>query len=256
MSSLGKEKAGAHKKKSLTRTSQRWQQVPGSFDALHAGQLFPSDNRWGIPVLQSQAVCVPDWLVPYRQKIRCTDTLDDGAVHFFLDDYRFESVWNRPKKGLQALHPYATVLTPDFSLYRDWPLTLQLWNTYRNRWCGCLWQSEGFCVIPTVSWSSAESYAFCFAGIPQRSVVAVGSVGVNFSDPLTESLFVSGFQEMLKQLEPRVVLSYGPLPERCHDLAGQVSAPNSAEIRTYPTRWTNIRAARQNKTMRSFVLER
>ena len=221
----------------MTRTSHRWQSQPGSFDTLHANQLFPSDNTWGIPVLQHTSVSrAPDWLVPYRQRIRAHESLTDGCVHFFLDDYRFETVWNRPVKALAALAPYQTLLTPDFSLYRDWPPTLQLWNVYRNRWCGRFWQEEGFTVIPTVSWSTAVSYNFCFLGVPRRSVVAVSAVGVNLEAPLAYRLFVDGFVEMVRRLEPLMVLSYGHLPPVCHELA---------EIVSYPTRWTNIRAARR-----------
>ncbi len=223
-----------------TRTSHRWQGKPGNFDTLHAASLFPANNAYGIPDLRHTPLSqVPGWLVPYRQRIRANEPLDDGAVHFFLDDYRFETVWSRPQKALSALAPYQTVLTPDFSLYRNWPLTLQLWNTYRNRWCGRFWQEEGYFVIPTVSWSTAVSYEFCFLGIPRRSVVAVSAVGVALQWPLEYQLFVDGFREMVKRLEPMVVLAYGRLPAICHELA---------EIITYPTRWTNIRAARRRES--------
>ncbi len=223
-----------------TRTSHRWQSQPGNFDALHAGQLFPSSNAYGIPDLQHTSIeRIPAWLVPYRQRIRINEPLDDGAVHFFLDDYRFEKVWNRPRQALSALSPYQTVLTPDFSLYRDWPLMLQLWNTYRNRWCGRFWQEQGFTVIPTISWSTAVSYDFCFLGVPRRSVVAVSSVGVNLKSPLEYQLFVDGFMEMVQWLEPMVVLAYGRLPVVCHELV---------EIIAYPTRWMSIQAARKNGT--------
>ncbi len=221
----------------MTRTSHRWQSKPGRFDALHAQQLFPSDNEWGMPLLRHTAAGrVPAWLVPYRQRIRANEPLDDGAVHFFLDDYRFEMVWSRPNKALEALAPYQTLLSPDFSLYRDWPLMLQLWNTYRSRWCGRFWQEQGFTVIPTVSWSTAESYDFCFLGVPRRGIVAVSAVGVNLDAPLEYRLFVDGFMEMVQRLQPQVVLSYGRLPAACHELV---------EVVTYPTRWTNIRAARR-----------
>jgi hypothetical protein len=128
--------------------------------------------------LDAETDPTPAWLVPYRQRIRVNEPLDDGAVHCFLDDYRFETVWTRPYKALSALRLYTTLLSPDFSLYREWPLTLQLWNVYRNRWCGRFWQSQGFRVIPTVSWSTAASYDFCFLGVPKRGVVAVSAVGV------------------------------------------------------------------------------
>ena len=225
----------------MTRTSHRWQCKPGRFDALHALQPFPSDNELGIPCLAHvPAGQLPRWLAPYRTRIRANDPPDDGAVHFFLDDYRFETVWSRPRKALQALAPYATLLSPDFSLYRDWPLMLQMWNVYRNRWCGAFWQSQGFRVIPTVSWSTSETYDFCFLGAPSRSLVAVSAVGVSLEEPLEHQLFLDGFREMVRQLEPVVVLSYGPLPQACRSLA---------EIVPYPTRWQGIRSAR-NSTMR------
>jgi len=226
----------------MTRTSHRWQSKPGSFDALHATQVFPSGNAYGIPdLLHTSLSRIPAWLVPYRQRIRVKESgtqggHDDGAVHFFLDDYRFETVWNRPVKALAALAPYRMVLTPDFSLYRDWPLTLQLWNVYRNRWCGRFWQAQGFTVIPAISWSTAASYDFCFQGVPRRSMVVVSAVGVSLNTPLEYQLFVDGFTEMVRRLEPLVVLAYGRLPTICHEMV---------EVVTYPTRWTNIRAARR-----------
>jgi hypothetical protein len=150
----------------VARTSHRWQSKPGRFDALHALERFPSDNELGIPCLAHVSPeTLPAWLAPYRTRIRDSEPPDDGAVHFFLEDYRFETVWSRPRKALEALAPYTTLLSPDFSLYRDWPLMLQMWNVYRNRWCGAFWQSRGFTVIPTVSWSTAESYDFCFLGL-------------------------------------------------------------------------------------------
>ena len=222
-----------------TRTSHRWQNKPGTFDTLHTAHLFPANNEFGIPnLLHTPVNQIPAWLVPYRQRIRANDPPDEGAVHFFMDDYRFETVWNRPFKALEALASYQTVLTPDFSLYRDWPLLLQMWNVYRNRWCGRFWQAQGFTVIPTVSWSTAVSYDFCFLGVPRRSVVAVSAVGVKLDSPLEYQLFMDGFREMMRRLEPRGVLSYGRLPTLCQDMV---------EVVTYPTRWTNIRAARQDK---------
>ena len=221
----------------MTRTSHRWQCMPGRFDALHALEPFPSDNELGIPCLAHAPVeRVPAWLAPYRTRIRANDPPDDGAVHFFLDDYRFETVWSRPRKALEALAPYTTLLTPDFSLYRDWPLMLQKWNVYRSRWCGAFWQSRGFTVIPTVSWSTAGSYAFCFLGLPRQGAVAVSAVGVRLEHPLEGYLFREGFREMVARLEPAVVLSYGPLPAGCREMA---------EVVEYPTRWQGIRQARR-----------
>jgi hypothetical protein len=222
---------------STTRSSERWQSLPGNFDVLNSSHLFQGDDELGIPMLAHTPLArTPRWLVPYRTRIRSQEPPDDGGVHFFTDDYRFETVWNRPRKALAALKPYRTLLTPDFSLYRDWPRALQIWNVYRNRWCGAFWQAQGFTVIPTVSWSTADSFDFCFLGVPQHSVVAVATVGVRLERPWEYRLFLDGFEAMVQRLQPSRVLCYGRAPEACRQLV---------EIVTYPTRWEGIRAARE-----------
>ncbi len=219
-----------------TRSSARWQRVPGSFDPLHAAQLFPTDgNSYHIPLIPHAPLSYrPVWLTPYRTRIRSIDGLTDGAVHFFLDDYRFESVWSHPHKALRYLSDFKTLLTPDFSLYPDWPLAMQIWNVYRSRWCGAFWASQGFQIIPTISWAGRESYDFCFVGIAQHSLVAVSTVGVRTEDT---GRLAHGFQAMVERIQPSRVLCYGPLSPV---LARQV------EVVCYPTRWESIQKARSD----------
>lgn len=50
----------------------------------------------------------------------------DKAVHFYIDDYKFECIWNRPERYLRRLSQYRFVLTPDFSLYTNMPLAMQI----------------------------------------------------------------------------------------------------------------------------------
>ena len=149
-------------------------------DPLNLSRRYPGDNHLDIPALaHTPLAALPQWLAPYRQRVGRDVCLKEAGLHFFLDDYRFEAVWNRPQQALRGLRRYGVVLTPDFSLYRDWPLAAQIWNVYRSRWCGAFWQANGLQVIPTVSWSTAVSYDFCFLGIPRHSVVAVGTVGLH-----------------------------------------------------------------------------
>jgi hypothetical protein len=212
-----------------------WQSLPGSFDALNTRQLFPSDNRFGIPTLPHVGLsALPHWLAPYRTRIRSDRGVADGAIHFFLDDYRFETVWSRPRKALQALQPYITLLSPDFSLFADYPRTLQLFNTYRNRWCGAFWIAQDFTVIPSVSWSAPDSFDFCFAGLPEHSLLAVSTVGI-FRDA-DRQWFVVGFREMVERLSPTTVLCYGQPITGMDELA---------TIKIYPDRWQGIRQARK-----------
>jgi hypothetical protein len=211
---------------------------PLGHDPLNGSRLFPTDNPWGIPTLPLTAPPVPERLLRYRTRER---TADSDAIHFFLDDPRFETVWRKPVKTVVALKQRTRlVLTPDFSLYRDMPLVMQQWNTYRNRWCGAWWTHNGLQVIPTISWSTYHSYDFCFAGIPQHAVVAVGTVGVDLHDSAENALFVAGFREMVARLQPMRVLSYGPLPEACRSLI---------PIRIYQTHWEQVR--QNGRTRRS-----
>ncbi len=208
-----------------TLSRQAWQHKPGSFDALNASRLFVADNPLGIPALRHTPLsAIPDWLVAYRTRIRSPRfDFSRAAVHFFLDDYRFETVWARPERALEHLRKYRILLTPDFSLYADWPLVMQQWNVYRSRWCGRYWQELGFQVIPTISWSTPESFKFCFDGLPRHSLVAVSVLGVKVGEPAQCERFMAGFREMVKQLAPSMVLTYGELPDETYDLASIVN---------------------------------
>ena len=57
-------------------------------------------------------------------------------VHFYQDDYRFERIWSQPERYVERLRKFQGVISPDFSIYRELPLAMQIWNTYRNRAIG------------------------------------------------------------------------------------------------------------------------
>lgn len=209
---------------------------PGNWDRLHLAQVFPTDNEWGIPYLPGVGIeATPDWLAPYGEQIR-TDQPLEGATHFFLDDFRFEGVWNQPVRTLSRIQRLPLALSPDFSLYRDYPRAAQVWNTYRNRWCGAYWYTAGVTVIPTISWSTPDSFEFCFVGVEVGSLVAIGTVGINFDDLVATEWFLLGYRELVRRLRPGRILCYGKAIRPMTDIA---------EVVTYPTRWTNIRAARK-----------
>ena len=164
--------------------------------------FFPSSNKYGIPDIKADKLEVKN-LIPYR-----VDKNRNGTAHFFLDDYRFERCWKNADSQIEELKKYDGALSPDFSMYTNYPQAFQLWQVYRNRWCAAYWQLHGIKVIPTVSWSTEESFKYCFLGIPKHSTVAVGTVGV-LNHKESQILFMKGFEEMLQQLEPREILIYG-----------------------------------------------
>lgn len=160
----------------------------------------------GMPLIHPNDV-VPDDLVAWNASDASRNHPSAG-IHFFLDDYRFEGVWNRPERYVDRISRYGCVLTPDFSLYRDMPMPMQMWNVYRSRAVGNYWQRMGLSVIPTLQWSTPDSYEFALAGLPRHSTVAVSTVGVRTSE-LASALWMQGMQVALDELEPSAVLLYG-----------------------------------------------
>ena len=137
---------------------------------------------------------------------------ENKAVHFFLDDYQFNRVWNDPDRYIDLFRRFRYVLTPDFSLYTDFPKALQIYNHYRKHWLGAYWQLNGINVIPTVCWSDKESFEWCFDGEPTHSVVAVSSVGTQRSKG-TKRKFLDGYFEMVDRLQPTQIIFYGNVPD-------------------------------------------
>ena len=111
---------------------------------------------------------------------------------------------------------YRAVLSPDFSMYQEMNPTMQLYNTFRNRWCGAYWANNGIAVIPTVSWGNKNTFEFCFLGIPKGSTVAVSTYMVSEHDNRCDQkdFFMKGYRELLRQIEPERIICYNtPFPE-------------------------------------------
>ena len=138
----------------------------------------------------------------------------EKGVHFFLDDYQFDRLWKYPDRYIAVLKKFKYVMSPDFSLYADFPKALQLYNHYRKHWLGAYLQLHGIKVIPTICWSDRNSYAWCFDGEPTVSCVAVSSVGC-MMNKIFRTKFLEGYGEMLERLKPTQVIFHGIIPEEC-----------------------------------------
>lgn len=137
-------------------------------------------------------------------------------VHFFLYDYRFERVWKHPDHDLEKLSRYWAVLSPDFSMYLEMARVCQIYNVFRNRWCGAYWASKGMRVVPTVNWGDESTFKFCFDGIERGSVVAVSTYMASAHDNREDQKdwFLAGYNEMLRRIEPEKIICYNtPFPE-------------------------------------------
>ena len=129
------------------------------------------------------------------------------GVHFFLHDYQFERVWKYPDRYVEGLKKFAFVLSPDFSPYADMPRVLQLYNLYRNRWCGRYWQENGIKVIPTFTMGDTGLFKVFCTGIPKHSTIAISTMGEgrwgNFDG------IRAWWNTILFELQPDTILLYG-----------------------------------------------
>ena len=181
---------------------------------------FPGDGRWSIPKIpkfQEKPGDFDDLLLIGFDKANADDRKhNDRMVHFFLYDYRFERVWEKPDTVLDKLRPYRAVLSPDFSMYLEMAPVLQLYNVFRNRWCGAYWASQGLRVVPTVNWGDETTFDFCFEGIEKGSVVAISTYMASAHDNRCDQKewFLTGYREMLQRIEPEKIICYHtPFPE-------------------------------------------
>ena len=145
---------------------------------------YRTEGKWDIPQLAATRH-VPKDLISFNYVLN-TDAFDKG-VHFYIDDYQFERVWANPHQYIDRLRQFDCCLTPDFSMYLDMPLAMQLWNVYRSRLIGQIMQDNG---------------------IKPGGVVSVSTIGVKKKSEQARIWF-DGMDEAMARLNPRHVIVYG-----------------------------------------------
>ena len=104
---------------------------------------------------------LPKKLVVFSKALKSTEY--EAWVHFYEDDAAFERLWKNPRKYLQILKRFKGVIAPDFSLYRDMPLVMQLWNIYRSHAIANWLQENGIPVIANVRFGDERTYDYAVA---------------------------------------------------------------------------------------------
>ena len=119
-----------------------------NYDVFHARLVENADYNGYIelPVIRTSNL-IPNRVVTFS-KAMSKDWRDfDCWVMFYEYDVKFERLWNAPDKYLKKLKRFKGIISPDFSLYRNMPLVMQMWNTYRGRALASWLQSNGAEVI-------------------------------------------------------------------------------------------------------------
>ena len=189
------------------------------------------DSEYEIPIIQPIYVA-PKSVIEFSKAISSKDY--DKWVHFYEDDHLFERIWRNPKRYLPILKKYKGIILPDFSLYRDMPLCMQIWNIYRSRAIGNWLQENGVPVIPNVRWGDDRTVDICTAGLTKHGTIAIGSHGC-IKDYSNRILFRRGFIHVIRRLVPNNIIIYGTLPsdllEECRTMGiNVIVVPSSISL--------------------------
>ncbi len=172
------------------------------------------DGSLEIPIIKSSNL-VPIRLIPCSKAYtaRNRDNIDyNASIVFYENDDKFERIWNKPDLYLPFLKKFNGVVSPDFSLYRNMPLIMQGWNTYKGKALAHYFQENDIDVIPNVRFGDERSFQFCFDGVPQNSIISIGTHGC-IKTQEDKAYFKIGMAFMMKKLNPHTIVVYGATPD-------------------------------------------
>ncbi len=177
------------------------------FDAIRSG-------KYGIPKIKAYHDTIPENFVTYSDHSTSKD-FSCGIVSYD-EDKVIERIWKKPDKYIPFFSKFQCVGEPDLSLKVKYPLAIQISNTFKNHALAFHMQEHGIKILPSMSWSSTESYEFCFDGHEKGGAVIVSTIGT-LRDERSSMYFKLGFQEMLKHISPDAVVLYGDTNDRLNE---------------------------------------
>lgn len=193
--------------------------VHTSFDVMKEFLITGAelDGRYQIPMIPA---CHFDYMPEdsidfeesFSRKIKNHRKLN---VNFYVDDCKFTRLWNNPDKYIDHLSCFHSVTMPDFSISTGelgMPFALNIYNKYRNHALAWYLSVNDINVIPSVSIADKDSYAWCFDGLPEHSVLSVCTNG-RVRSKAARLEFCEGFKEMCDRLEPTKVIIVGRIPD-------------------------------------------
>lgn len=188
-------------------------QFNNNYDVFHSFLVEKADYNgyFELPKIRTSSQ-LPDRVITFSKAMARTWNDFDCWVMFYEHDVNFERLWHNPKQYLAKLKKFKGIISPDFSLYRNMPLCMQMWNTYRGRAIAVWLQNNGVEIIPNVRFNDERTYEFCFDGIEKFKTVAVGTHGC-IKNRIDKDYFKDGLAEMVRRLSPRTIIVYGAAPD-------------------------------------------
>ena len=122
-----------------------------NYDVFHSFLVENADYEGTIELPKiSTSNYLPKKVITFSKAMSRSCYDFDCWVMFYEHDRKFERLWRNPKQYLEKLKKFKGIISPDFSLYRNMPLVMQMWNTYRNRALSVWLQNNGIEIIPNV----------------------------------------------------------------------------------------------------------
>ena len=188
-------------------------QFNNNYDVFHAFLVENADydGYYELPVIRTSDH-LPDKVITFSKAMSKTWDDFDCWVVFYEHDRDFERLWSKPRQYLDKLKKFKGIISPDFSLYRNMPLIMQMWNTYRSRAIAVWLQNNGVEVIPNVRFGDERTFSFCFDGVEENKTVAVGTHGC-IKRKEDKIFFKIGLARMVQRLSPKTIIVYGSAPD-------------------------------------------
>lgn len=194
----------------VDNSKRKWTELKNKDFGLEFCSTATFCGKYGIPKLDAYFDDIPSEFITLSE-IQKHSQYSCGVTCFDYD-YILESLWATPKDYIDELNKFSCFVEPDFSLKVLSPLAVQIANTYRSHVVAYYMQEKGIKVLPSMSWSTSQSYEFCFDGHSKGGAVMVSTIGT-LRDERSRMFFKSGFLEMLKRISPDAVILYGDCNE-------------------------------------------
>lgn len=164
----------------------------------------------GFPIIKKTEYNENEWYdidATNLQNLSCKSNNDRRILLMFAHDYRLENLWNNPLKKVALFQTFYAIATPDFSICPQMNINDLRHNVYKSRWLGRTWQNYGCTVFPTIQWALPDTYDIAFGGIEKGCVVVISTLGCQDN----REVFLDGFNEMKRRLEPSLIIVYGKM---------------------------------------------
>lgn len=188
------------------REKQRWQFSKSRNFGLEYCANATFQGKYGIVLIQKYTDSLPDSFITLHE-VNNLGSPNIGVVGFSYD-YELDKLAANPHKYATKLSKYKCVCEPDFSMRIGDPLGAIVGNAFRSHTTAFRLQELGCNILPTMKWSTPESYEVCFDGYERGGAVVISTIGA-MKDERSRMYFKDGFHEMLKRISPDAVVLYG-----------------------------------------------